>query len=81
MDIDKLQKLQKETYLEEGRVTQGGRITGNLGTRFPRNLKASHEILIVNPAHLSQKWNTQIRRPKLHKKTVLLVIQGTFPIT
>ena len=30
----------------------GGRITGNLGTRFPRNLKVSHEILLVNPAHL-----------------------------
>ena len=32
---------------------QGGRITGNLGTRFPRNIKVSHEIFIVNPANLS----------------------------
>ena len=60
---------------------QGGIIPGNQGTRFPGNPNVSQEILIVNPAHLSQKWNTRIRRPKLHKKTVLLVIGGTFPIT
>ena len=46
---------------------QGGKITGNLGTRFPRNLKVSHEILIVNPAQLSRKCDT----PKIHKKTIL----------
>ena len=38
----------------QGRV-QGGRITGNQGTRFPGNLKVSQEILIVNPTHLSRK--------------------------
>ena len=32
---------------------QGGKITRNLGTRFPRNLKVSHKILIVKPTHLS----------------------------
>ena len=46
---------------------QGGKITGNLGTRFPRNLKVSHEILIVNPAQLSRKCDT----PKIYKKTIL----------
>ena len=51
--------------------SQGGIITGNLGTRFPRNLKVSHEILIVNPAHLSRKCDTPKRQPKIHKKTIL----------
>ena len=62
-------------------LSQGGIIPGNQGTRFPGNPNVSQEVLIVNPAHLSRKWNTRIRRPKLHKKTVLLVIGGTFPIT
>ena len=52
-------------------LVQGGKITGNLGTRFPRNLKVSHEILIVNPAHLSRKCDTPKRQPKIHKKTIL----------
>ena len=38
--------------------TQGGIIPGNQGTRFPGNPNVSQEILIVNPAHLSRKWNT-----------------------
>ena len=50
---------------------QGGRITGNLGTRFPRNLEVSHEILIINPAHLSRKCDTPKRRPKIHKESIL----------
>ena len=30
-------------------LEQGGIIRGNLGTRFPGNLKVSQEILITNP--------------------------------
>ena len=33
---------------------QGGIITGNLGTRFPGNLKVSQEVLIVYPAYFLQ---------------------------
>ena len=50
---------------------QGGIITGNLGTRFPRNLKVSHEIFILNPVHLSWKCESSKRRPKICKKTIL----------
>ena len=67
--------------LNQVRDRQGGIIPGNQGTRFPGNPNVSQEILIVNPVHLSRKWNARIRRPKLHKKTVLLVIGGTFRIT
>ena len=38
--------------------TQGWIIMGNLGTRFLQNLKASQEILIVNPTQVSQKCDT-----------------------
>ena len=39
-------------------LSQGRIITGNLWTRFPGNLKVSHEIFIVNPVHLSRKYET-----------------------
>ena len=42
----------------DGSKLQGGRIMGNQGTRFPGNPNVSQEILIVNPAHLSQKCDT-----------------------
>ena len=48
--------------------TQGGRIMGSLGTRFPGNLKVSQEILIVNPTHLSRKmWYNQNNRNFIRK--------------
>ena len=40
------------------------------GTKFPRNLKVSHKILIVNPTHLSRKCDAPKRRPKIHKETI-----------
>ena len=55
---------------QKDNVQQGGRITRNLGNRFPRNLKVPHEILIVNPAHLTRKYDAP-KTTKLPKKKIL----------
>ena len=55
------------------RMLQGGIITGNLGTKFPWNLKVSHEIFIVNLTHLSRS-DTPKRWPNLHMKIKIVLV-------
>ena len=62
---------------------------GNLGSTFPGNVKVSQEILIVHPAHLSQKCDTHRMNARegtnpLKGRTpyvTVLVIGGKVPVT
>ena len=52
------------------KVTSLCRAEESRGTRFPRNLKVSQEILILYPAHLLRNM-IHLGQPKLHEKTIL----------